>query len=206
MELEELKQAWLEYDNKLSSGLKTNHLLLRKMNLNHAKAAMATPLYYELFSFVIVFALLIGTVSSTIRFASSTKLLISGGLTILWLIVSLVLTARKIKGLSNLNFYNASVLEIQKQLALVQKRYQWYKKFEFYTFPVFAVVAIPVGVKAVHGFDIFEYPWQYVIGVTLALAIGYPLAIWIYKNWYDKKLQDTNEVLTELDQFEQESD
>ena len=48
MELDDLKNAWTQYDKKLAVNLKFNEDLLRKMNLNNSKKELQKPLIYEL--------------------------------------------------------------------------------------------------------------------------------------------------------------
>ncbi|MGM0612455.1 MAG: hypothetical protein ACQESM_02970 [Bacteroidota bacterium] len=202
MELDDLKQTWLKYDKKLSDNLKTNRELLKKINLDRAKSAMDTPKNYELISLIIGFLFLLYVVTSTIRFSADSKFLVSGTLTSLWTIIMITLTLGKLKLLTNLDFYNQSVLNIQKRLAKIKKKYLQYKRFELYTIPLFVIVAAPILAKAMRGFDFFESPLKYAISFAVAIGIGYPITIWIYKNWYDKKLKNTDNFLNELEEFE----
>ncbi|MCF8219586.1 MAG: hypothetical protein K9I29_09555 [Bacteroidales bacterium] len=202
MELDDLKQTWLKYDKKLSDNLKTNRELLKKTNLDRAKSAMDTPKNYEVISLIIGFLFLLYVVTSTIRFSADTKFLLSGTLTSLWTIIMITLTLGKLKLLTNLDFYNQSVLNIQKRLARIKKKYLQYKRFELYTIPLFVIVAAPILAKAMRGFDFFASPLKYAISFVVAVGIGYPITIWIYKNWYDKKLKNTDTFINELEKFE----
>ena len=202
MELEDLKQAWSQYDKKLVDNLKTNKELLRKMNLDRAKSAMDTPKNYELFSAIIGFGFLIYVISSTIQFSSEIKFLIPGILTSVWAAIILTLTLGKLTLLTNLDFYSQSILDIQKQLTRIKKKHLNYKRYELYSLPLFVIVAVPTLGKAMHGFDIYASPTRFAIAVGLALILGYPITIWVYKNWYDKKLKNTNDFIAELSRFE----
>jgi len=204
MELEEFKQAWSVYDKKLNENLQTNKKLLREMNLDRAKSEMDTPRKYELGSMVIGVLFLIYVLSSTVRFAGDTKLLISGILTGIWCLIMTFLTAYKLKSLTTLDFYNIGLLEIQKKMIVVTKRYLLSKRFEIYSFPFFAIVAAPILAKALRGFYIFDHPERYITGVGGALLLGYPLVIWIYKHWYKNKIDRVERFVSELTKFESE--
>lgn len=204
MELEDLKQAWGDYDKKLNDNLKTNKELLKRMILDRANLAVRVPKNYEYFSLVINFLFLLYVVRATIDYVTDIKILVSGILSSVWLVVAVVLTFGKLKVLTNIDFYAQSILEIQKQFILIQKKYMSYKRFELFSFPLIVIVLIPVVGMAAYGFNFFQSPVRYAIGAVLAMGLGYPIAFWIYKNWYDKKLLDANKFLEELSIFESE--
>ena len=204
MEFEDLKQAWSDYDKKLSENLKTNKKLLREINLNRAKSAMDTPKNYEFLSLIIGALFFLYVLSSTIRFSGDTSLLISGILTSIWCLIITWLTVYKLKALTDLDFYREGLLVIQKKLVNVSKRYLLSKRFELYSFPLFAIIAAPILAKSLRGYYLFGSPERYMIGVGAGLLLGYPLIIWIYKHWYKKKIQDFDEFISELTKFESE--
>lgn len=204
MELEDLKQAWSDYDKKLNENLQTNKKLLSEMNLDRAKAEMDTPRKYELGSLIIGVLFLLYVLSSTVRFAGDTKLLVSGILTSIWCLIMTWLTVYKLKSLTNLDFYNTGLLEIQKKMVTVTKRYLLSKRFEIYGFPFFAIVAAPILAKALRGFYLFNHPERYIIAIGGALLLGYPLVLWIYKHWYKNKVDKVERFMSELTNFESE--
>lgn len=204
MELDELKQAWSQYDRKLVENLKINKELLSKMNLDRAKSASDVPKNYELLTVVIGFGFLLYVLSATIKYSSEIKFLIPGILTSVWTIIMLTMTIGKLKLFSNFDIYNLPILDLQKQLGKIKKKHLDYKRFELNSIPLFALVAAPILGKAMRGFDLYSSPIRFIIAIGLALIIGYPMEFWIYKNLYDKKLKDTNKFLNELYKFESE--
>lgn len=77
-------------------------------------------------------------------------------------------------------------------------------KFETYSGILFVIVATPLIGKLLVGADVFTYPIAYVTEVILSLAIGHPISHWLYKNWYEKKIQNIEDLLYELKMFENE--
>lgn len=204
MEFEDLKKVWSQYDKKLTENLETNKELLRSINLDRAKTAMDKPKNYEIFSLIVVAIFLIFIINSTIQFSSEIKFLIAGILTAIWAATMLVFSIGKLKLFTDLDFYNQPILNIQKQLATIKKKYLNYKRIELFSYPLFVVVAAPILGKALRGFDLFTSPTRFAIAVGLSLVIGYPISIWVYKNWYDKKLKNAEDFLGELNKFEEE--
>ena len=204
MELDELKGAWALYDKKLSENLKFNEELFRKTNLDRSKREMSTPLAYEIFTVVVGGIIILFVLSSTYRFAGDSILLISGILTSLLCLISLYFTIQKVSLLTKIDYYNSTVLDLQKALAQVKKKYLQYKRGEIFVFPIFALFAMPIVAKGLRNFDIMAYTGRYVIAMIGALGLGYPIMLWIYKNWYERKLENTNDFLKELDEFGKE--
>jgi nitrate reductase NapE component len=204
MELEDLKKAWSDYNEKLNENLQTNKKLLREINLDRAKSAMDTPKNYELSSLVLGGLFFIYVLSSTVRFSGDIKLLTSGILTSIWCVIMTCLTIYKLKALTDLDFYSVGVIEIQKKMISISKRYLASRRFEIYSFPFFAIVATPILAKAMRGYYIFNHPEIYLIGVGGALLLGYPLVIWIYKHWYKNKINKVDSFVAELTKFESE--
>lgn len=204
MELEVLKQAWSEYDKKLSDNLETNKKLLKEMNLDRAKSEMDTPRKYELVSLIIGVVFLLFVLSSTVRYAGDTELFMSGILTSIWSLIMTWLTAYKLKSLTDLDFCNDGLFKLQNKIVTVSSRSLLSKRFELYSFPIFTVVAAPILAQSLRGVYILDYPEMYFIGVGVALLLGYPLVIWTYRHWYKKKIQNVDNFLLELSEFESE--
>jgi uncharacterized membrane protein len=184
--------------------LKLNEELLKKMNLDKSKREINTPLNYEIFSVILTGIFLLYIITSTYRFSSEIKFLIPGLLTSLICLVFLVFSIIKTRLLSNVDYYNSSITDLQKSMNLIKQKYLQFNKYEFYIFPFFALVAAPILAKAIGNFDLYAHPYRFVITIIGALGLGYPLVIWIYKNWYEKKLRNTSKFLEDLYKFEAE--
>jgi len=204
MELEELKSVWAQYDKKLSQNLKLNEELLRKMNLEKSKKEMNAPLFYEIISVIGVVIFLLFIISATIRYSYELKFLLPGIITSIIVSIWVYNSISKMKLLTNIEYYNSSIVELQKSINTFKLKYQTSKKFELYSIPAFAIAAFPILGIAMRNFDIYEHPIRFVVGIVLSLILGYPGQIWIYKNLYEKKLKNATNFLDELSRFEEE--
>jgi len=205
MELEELKSAWAQYDKKLTQNLKLNEKLLCKMNLEKTKREMNTPLFYEISSTTIGFIFLLYIASATIIHSNEPKFLIPGIISGLMTILLIYLSVLKIKLLTDIDFYYSPVIDLQKSISIFKQKYLTYKKYEFYIYPVFAISTMPILGIALRNFDIYEHRIRFITGIVLALALGYSLANWGYKNLFDKKVKNAAKFLEELTEFEKEN-
>jgi Na+/H+-dicarboxylate symporter len=204
MELDELQQAWGQYDKKLSESLKINEQLLKSMNLDKSKKEMNTPFAYELGSLIIVGVSMIFIIATTYKYAHIIELLASGILTSILLGLALIGAYKKVKLLSSIDYYRKPIVDLQKSLIQFDKLYLKCKKLELILFPVFVIVAIPILTMGLRGFNLLEHLGRYSIAFVSSLVLFYPVVLWIYKHWYSKKLSNVNDFIEELNRFELE--
>lgn len=204
MELEELKAQWAQYDKKLTQNLKFNEEILRKMNLDNSKKAMNTPLIYEIISSVTSVLVLLYLVKVVYRFSGDIAFLLPGIVSLAVVSVWLFFSIIKIKLLSNLNFYNSSIMELQKSVNGFEQMYLLSKKIELYSAPIFFVASYPILAMSLYGLNLYDHSIRFLIMIVSSLIFFYPLAIWFYKNIFDKKIQNTNAFLEELIKYEKE--
>ncbi len=204
MEIDDLQQAWAQYDKKLNENLKLNEQLLRTMNLDKSKKEMNAPFAYELVSLIIGGIFMIFIIATTYKYANRIELLTSGILTSMIFTLALIGAYKKLKILSNIDYYKAPIVDLQKSLMKFDTLYLKCKKIEFILFPVFFIVAAPILTMGLRGFDILEHWDRYSIAFVGAMALFYPIIIWIYKHWYSNKLRNVNDFMDELNKFELE--
>jgi len=204
MELDDLKTVWAQYDKKLTENLKLNEELLKKMNLDKSKQEMQKPLNYEIGTVVITCLLFLYLGVSTFRFASEMKFFIPGLVSSLLTLMGLISSIKKVNSLTKIDYFNSSVVELQKSINIAKKKAILFRKIEYYVFPLYVVSFAPIFVKAVYNIDIYIKSEIYITGLIVALVIYYPFAIWYYKNGYDKKLKNTSDFLNDLNRFEKE--
>jgi len=204
MELDDLKGAWAQYDKKLSENLKFNEELFKRLNLDNSRKEMSTPLNYEIGSVVISVVALIVVTSWSIQFGADLIYLASGVLSILSFLTMLGFALVKVRLLSNIDYYNSPVVEVQKSLYRFRDQYFKLKKFEFVLFPFYMFFIMPICAKGLRNFNLLAHPARFMIAFALAIGIGFPAAWWIYKHMYEKKIKNTTEFLSELTKFEED--
>jgi hypothetical protein len=204
MELEDLKNVWEQYDKKLVGNLKLNEELLKKMNLDKSKHEISGRLKYEVFSLIgnVLFSLYLAV--STFKYSSDIMLLIPGIISFGLLVLVLIFCATRIKSLLEIDFYNSTVVTLQKALNSFQLRYFKINKYELYLFPVFLITIIPIMAKALINLDVYSHLNKFILYVVIGFVFYYSAAIWIYKDWYEKKMKYTSKFLNELNKFENE--
>lgn len=204
MELDDLKNAWTQYDKKLAVNLKFNEDLLRKMNLNNSKKELQKPLIYELISVAVLFNLIVYVVFSSFRFIDEPKYCFPGFISAIIGMVFFMFAIIKANRFLSIDYYGSSVVKLQKDLAILNRLVLRFRKYELALFPLLILPILPLLFKAIHNIDIYHNIKLFTIEIILILGIGFPLTLWINKHLYDKKFKNTERFLQEIDKFESE--
>lgn len=204
MELDELKRTWQQYDKKLSDNLKVNEALIKKMNLNSSKRELQKPLIYELFGVVVMFIVILLSVKASLQLIDELKFSIPGIIAALMSVVYFISAVVKANRFMNVNYYNSSIVQLQKEIASLNKLVLKLRKVELILIPFLIIPMLILAFKAVHNIDIYNNVKLLIIEVVLAFGIATPLVLWINKHLYDKKFKIAENLLQELEKFEKE--
>ncbi len=204
MELEELKQAWSQYDKNLKENLKTNQELLRNMNLDKSKRELQKPLKFEIMSVVILFLTVVVFFVFSARHISEIKFSIPGFIGVSIATVYLVFAIVKVNKFVNIDYYKSSIITLQKDLTKLKTIILRLRRIELLLLPFLIITILPIAFKAIHNIDIYNNIKLFAIEIVLILGVSYPVGIWINRNLYDKKIKDVKLFLDEIEKFEKE--
>ena len=204
METEEIKKIWAQYDKKLSENTRFNEQLLRDMKLEQSKNEMKTPLINEFFNLSVYFVATLYLVMSTIKYSNEIKFLIPGILASIFSLLLFGFSIHRFKLMTEIEYYNTPVLELQRSILRFKEKFLLYKKIEFIIFPLSLIPLWIILFKAVRNIDIYTniLP-SLIISAILGLILGYICMIWIYKHWYEKKIKNTMNFLEDIKKFEE---
>ena len=204
MELDELKSAWTQYDKKLTENLKLNEELIRKMNLNNSKKELQKPLISELVGIIILHLFILYVGVSSIRYIDEPKYCIPGFISLAIGLVYMTFGIYRANRFLNIDYYSSSALKMQMDIAKLKKLVLHLRKYELLLIPIFVISILPILYKAIHNIDIYQHIKFYAIVVIACSSIGFPLTIWINKHLYDKKFENVEKLLDDLNRFEKE--
>ena len=207
MELDDLRRSWEQYDNKLIENLKLNEELLRRSNLDRSKREMNTPMIWESVNVGVGIFILLFSFYWTMHSVREPLVLVCGGIFTLFTLLSFLYSLKAIGMLRKIDYYYASVLDLQKQILAFQTFFNKMKKFGLYTLPIllapgmifFCKIFYKIGFVKV---DLFHYPIALIINILIVITITYLMLIWIYREFYDKKIESTRRFLADLEEFE----
>jgi ABC-type maltose transport system permease subunit len=206
MELQELKNAWAEYDKKLSENLKINEELLKRMNLDKSKNELKTPMRYEIAQIIIMFLLACPMIFYGVYMIDQPLFSVLSFLSAAIALTCMIFSIKRIKAFVKVDYYNASVLQIQKEITSLKIYVMKFRKAEMILSAILVFSVFPVLMKWVHGFDMFtsDHFLDPIIRLTVIFAIGTPLGMWLSKHFYNKKIENAQYYLNEIERFSKE--
>lgn len=206
MDLQDLKTTWRTYDQQLNQNLRFNETVLRRLHLDRSKKEMNTPLSYEAISSTILFVSIVLMVTCIYNFGQDFYLLLSGLGTLLLLGLWLALSFWKIYRITQINYFNNSIVAVQKDLLSMKKAYMISRRIEIGTGPLLFVVAFPILVKALRNLDFLENPKMFLTFVIIGSVVSLFSFVTGYWFYYDRKLKNASRYLSEIAEFEAEED
>jgi len=204
MELDELKAIWLQHDKKLSENLKLNEELLRRTNLNSSKREFQKPLNWEIANIIAAVLIVVYLTVQSINLFNEFKFSIPGILSVLLVLVYLFFSILKVNRFLKIDYFQSSVVKLQKDIAELNQLILRIRKYEFGMALVLVPLLFPIIFKAYNKIDIYNHVWLFIIAIVFAVANGVIGMILINKYYVDKKMKNVNRLLEEIVRFEKE--
>jgi len=206
--MDDLKQMWQQYDQRLQQSQYFNERMLRKLNARHAKSRISKMLGVEI-SGIVVLVISLGWLLIAIGRIKAASGLISGcyWLVILVLLLSLVWSLWKAIFISALDSSKLAVTEMlhrmtRLRLLLVRERL-WGGIIAL----IFLVVpSIVVLTFMLTGIDMtLTNRSTLIVQTAIVLLVGTPVGLWVYRRYYFDSIDEIMENLREIKQFEDAS-
>lgn len=203
--MEDLRQMWQQYDEKLQRTQTLNEQLLRKLNSRYSAdrfESMRNLEYFGLF-FIGILAFLAIMRINTLN--SRWEIALSYVLVVVQLIGWLAWSIRKLAFLNRLNMDERSVTDVlgrisRFRLMLIRERL-WGGLSMMVFFIVPCIIVLEYWLTGKAGILIH---WQsYVVRIIPALAIGTAVGLWIYRAYYLQPIDEITRNLRELEEFSQ---
>jgi len=204
MELDELKSAWAQYDKKLSRSLELNEAVLRKMNVKDSKNELWQPMFYELSGVVLMFLWVVIVAWFSFRMLDQPQFSIPGFISSAIACIYTVFNIIKSKRFLSIDYYGASVLQLQQDVAAVNELVLRYRKYELILMPFILAPMLPLLFKVVHHVDVYENMKTFWFAIVLILGFGFPVTFLINKYVYDRKFQNAEKLLKEIEDYKLE--
>ena len=189
MELEEIKNRWNEFDNKLEKSLQLNKQLLNKINLDKAKNKLRTLLIYKLLEMGVLVYVIYYLVNFTIKNIDSTQFSISALILIFFGVMGYISDIRQISVIIRLRTDKADdITSKQKNLTTLKLLIVNYVKWALLSIPFFPVwiVLIP---KIFLNVDIYSSSMNLWWWMNIGLGILFiPFVLWIFRQLSKKNI------------------
>lgn len=204
MELEQLKNKWEVIDKKLSKNLKFNDKLIKKINFDKSKNEMQKLILIELINVIGISIALIFFSAYAIRLIDDLQYSVTGFIGSLILLAYISFSIMKIRNLLRIDYYNSSVVDLQKELSKTKVLLLRIKRVEYLLIPFLMVSLLPITFISVGHTDIYEHLDK--LWLQLLLIFGFVVTIILVflanKYLYDSRIQNAEDFLKEIGQFE----
>ncbi len=200
MELDELKSAWAQYDKKLSRSLALNEVLLRNMNLKDSKNELQKPMMTEIFGVLSMAVMTAFFVGASIRVIDEPQYCIPGFISAVVALVYLAFSVMKTRKFLKIDYYGTSVIQLQQNIAEVNRLVLKLRKYELILSPAI-LISGPLLFKVVHNVDVYTNIKSFLFAMALVFVVGISASLLINKYLYDKKFQNAERLLKEIEDY-----
>lgn len=220
MKLEELEQAWQQYDQKLDKYLQLNQKILKEINVQKMRPLVRRMMFNQVFGGAIFFVIIMVLGGFMVNHVQQVPLLVSAFILQVFAVTGLVGNINQWATLSQIDCAGP-VTEIQQKLQNFKANLLQYTRLLMLSAP-FYLTYIILGFHIIWDVDIYTQAdqrwWAMQIAFSLALL---PVAIWLYRKlnyrnihiaWVKgfvesaagKSVSRAMAVLRELEEFKQE--
>ena len=205
MELEQLKEIWLEQDGEIDKVDTVNLGLLKEASVGKVKSLLSDfkwTTIFELAVTVIGVNYLLGYLADV---ATELKYLVPGIMLLLLGIYDIVWKIMVLNTYSRISYHD-SITETQKRV----EKLKYFERREinelYLVIPIFwmaFVVVLAHGLLGIDAYQFLQYNWPYQLVGSVVIAI---LVVWFVKLFPDKKLNEAVAFLKQIEDFESDEE
>ncbi len=198
MELNDLKTEWEKSSVVLESNLIMDLGTIKKRNLTKSQNEMNKPLFHEIANIIVVSITVLAAFVGSLIYVNEIKYSIPGFISVTVGCIYVYFGMKKAYGISKIDYFNQSIIEIQKEISNLSLLIFKFRKLEILMFPIFIISILPITFIAIQNRDLYNEIYFFLFEIAFIIGLGYIGIFWINKNLYDKKIKRVNLFLQEL--------
>ena len=202
MELDEMKELWKQYDDKLNNYNMVNEKMISQMMKEKSHDQIGRIMNIEYLSLAVsglvmmVFLLRAASINYT-----NTALAVSYWVTVFLFGVCTAWYAYKLHFLQNTDLGNQSVLDATERMQRFRFMIAREKIWAFILMPFIMAAAVAVLFKWIHNIDVFVH-WQgFALKIVLGYIFGVVLSYWAYGKLYFRNIKQIIANLNQIREF-----
>lgn len=204
MELEDFKEVWAQFDKKLSENTKLNMELLKHNKLNSSKSELQRPFYFAIQEVIICIIAIIYLTTKSIQYIEELKFSIPGFIAVFISFVYLLFSIMIVSKFLRIDYIGTPVIKLRKDILKLDIRVKKTRKYMYMLMPLVIISIVPIVYKSIFNINIYNDIKRFVLEVLIMIVFAIFGAVLINKYFIDRKLNNANRMLEELDKFEQE--
>ncbi|MDN5201694.1 hypothetical protein QQ008_09985 [Fulvivirgaceae bacterium BMA10] len=205
MELDDLKPNWENYNTMLDESLILNLNALKERNLNRSKNEMFKPLFHEIANILFISLVLIFVGIYSIKYIDEPQFSIPGFIAVLLGSFNIYMAFIKVFRISRIEYFNSSIIELQKKVSRLTLLILKFRKFEIAMFPFAIIFILPITFKVIQNRNVYDDLGFFVFEIIFIIGLSLVGIFWINRNLYDKKIRQVQRFLAEIIKFENQN-
>jgi hypothetical protein len=205
MELDDIKNAWAQYDQSLAGNLRLDEETLRMVNLDKTKDQMKYPYASEMVELIGGALVGVAVVILSFRLKEEPLYLLLGLIAVLIGSLYIKFALTKIGLLKQINYFDTPVVKLQGELAMIKKRILNFRKTELLLFPLYLLPLAALTSRTFYNVDVFGNVAFFAAKFAVVLGAAYLIVLLIHKHLYDKRFKEVEQIIARLKEFEKES-
>ena len=202
--MEDLKNAWSQYDKKLQDHLKLNEEVLRSLNFEKYNNALMKPLHLEWLNIFIQFVMAGVATGIAISLFHEPLFFLAGIAGAMLCAASLVFSLIRAGRMQKLLYHHLNVLDFQKGMEHLKIMIIRFRRVEYLLAPLIGVTLFPLLLKAVAGINLYSQPALFILLACLVIGIGFVTGMMLNATVYDKGIRDAETFLHLLGRYAKE--
>jgi putative effector of murein hydrolase LrgA (UPF0299 family) len=204
MELENFKKSWKQFDTKLNENLKLNEKLLKRLSFGNSKNEMQKLLVTEQLNIAGTFLAFVFFTAYSLRLINEVQYSVPGLIGSALLFAYLSFSVIKVKNLLKINYYDASIVGLQKALSKIKVLVLRFRRIEYLLMPLLMFSLLPITFISIADMNIYENLdklWLQILLIS-GFASTIVLVISVNKHFYDRKIRNAEDFLREVSEYE----
>lgn len=196
-----MKQLWQQHDRKLSQNISLNEKIIKGMIVNKSKTEIGRILTWEYLNTSVCALVVVVYVAMWTHTPNVTGLWLSYFFSLALITATLLYSLYKISYLSGINFARDPVTSTSGKIESFRLRILKVRVLEIILFAPLILCVYAVVDYWVHQHNILENLSTYATRIAIALLVGIPAVLYVYRKVYFRNITHLKESLKEIDGF-----
>ncbi len=202
MDFSDIEAKWKEHSEDLEEQLIFNARAVRGDKLQQSEKELFLPLLHEIVNVVVITATVIVVAIFSLIHLQELRYSIPGlfgsGIGLVYVFYA----AAKAIRMGKVDYYNPSIVVIQKNIASIKLLVLKYRKLELALLPIFILLISPILFKVIQKRDLYADLQFYLFEVLFAAGFGILGIYLVNKYLYDQRIKKVLLFVEEIKEFE----
>ncbi len=204
MELDDFKGVWAQFDKKLSENTELNMELLIHNKLNSSKSELQKLYNLAIREIIIGIIVIVYLIINSFHYLEEPEFYIPGFISVSIFMVYLLFSIITVKRFLSIDYIGSPVVKLRKDILKLNMWIKRTRKYEYFLLPILLFSFIPIAYKSILDLNIYNDIKGFTLEALILLVFALGGTVLMNHYFIDRKINNANRILEELDKFEQE--